>query len=82
MLLILVIKVMMRDQCRMNKKNPFMVLTERPGCIGGGKGEHGSNTSAVRGVSNILCCFYGAGINKKTKGIPRRGNENQKQKRI
>lgn len=59
---------MMRDQCRMSKKNPFMVPTERPGCIGGGKGEHGSNTNAVRGVSSILCCLYGAGINKKPRG--------------
>lgn len=55
--------------------------TERPDCIGGGKGECGSSTNAVHDVSNILYCFYGAGINKKTKEIPRRENENEKQKR-
>lgn len=50
-----------------DQKNLFMVSTERPGFTGGGKGEHGSNTNAVHGVFNILCCFYGAGINKKLR---------------
>lgn len=46
--------------------------------MGGGKGAHGPSTDAVHGASNILCFFYGAGINKNLRETLRKREENKK----
>lgn len=56
----------MQNEALYSKKS-FLVSTGTSGCMGGGKGAHGPSADAVHGASNILCCFYGAGINENLR---------------
>lgn len=69
----------MRGQCRMRPCTAKKSSTGRSGCVGGAKGAGRPSTDAGPGASNILCCFYGARINKNLREtIRKRERESEK----